>query len=113
MRILTDLDRIRCLSICPGAIRTPINTDAWKTPEAYKELMKLIPYKRIGEPEDIAQAAVVPIEDEIKYHLENTPKPISAAAGTPAAIPAPQQAAAPPPPPAATAPPPPPPQAAG
>jgi len=54
-----------------------------------------------------------PIEDEIKYHLENTPKPISAAAGTPAAIPAPQQAAAPPPPPAATAPPPPPPQAAG
>ena len=59
--------RIRALSICPGAIRTPINTDAWKTPEAYKDLMKLIPYKRIGEPEDIAQAAVWLASDYADY----------------------------------------------
>jgi glucose 1-dehydrogenase len=59
--------RIRCLSICPGAIRTPINTDAWKTPEAYKELMKLIPYKRIGEPDDIGQAAVWLASDYADY----------------------------------------------
>lgn len=59
--------RIRCLSICPGAIRTPINIDAWKTPEAYRELMKLIPYKRIGEPEDIAQAAVWLASDYADY----------------------------------------------
>jgi glucose 1-dehydrogenase len=59
--------RIRCLSICPGAIRTPINTDAWKTPEAYKDLMKLIPYKRIGEPEDIGQAAVWLASDYADY----------------------------------------------
>src|SRR5688572_15439007 len=42
--------RLRVNWICPGAIRTPINRDAWATPEAYAELMKLIPYKRIGEP---------------------------------------------------------------
>jgi glucose 1-dehydrogenase len=59
--------RIRCLSICPGAIRTPINTDAWKTPEAYKDLMKLIPYKRIGEPDDIGQAAVWLASDYADY----------------------------------------------
>jgi glucose 1-dehydrogenase len=59
--------RIRVLSICPGAIRTPINTDAWKTPEAYRDLMKLIPYKRIGEPDDIAQAAVWLASDYADY----------------------------------------------
>src|SRR5216683_1088231 len=50
--------RIRVNSICPGAIRTSINTSAWATPEAYDALMTLIPYKRIGEPGDIGQAAV-------------------------------------------------------
>ena len=49
---------IRVNSIAPGAIRTPINTAAWETPEAYASLMTLVPYKRIGEPDDIAQAAV-------------------------------------------------------
>src|SRR5262249_48933555 len=47
--------RIRVNSVCPGAIRTPINTSAWATPEAYADLMRLIPYKRIGEPEDIGR----------------------------------------------------------
>ena len=46
--------RIRVNSIAPGAIRTPINRAAWETPEAYDRLLKLIPYRRIGEPDDIA-----------------------------------------------------------
>jgi glucose 1-dehydrogenase len=50
--------RIRVNSICPGAIRTPINMQAWDTAEAYDELLRLIPYKRIGEPEEIGRAAV-------------------------------------------------------
>jgi len=50
--------RIRVNSICPGAIRTPINMEAWGTPAAYGELLRLIPYKRIGEPEEIGRAAV-------------------------------------------------------
>lgn len=59
--------RIRVNSIAPGAIRTPINTDAWQTPEAYEALMKLVPYKRIGEPEDIARAAVWLVSDYADY----------------------------------------------
>jgi glucose 1-dehydrogenase len=59
--------RIRVNSICPGAIRTPINTAAWDTPEAYNELMKLVPYKRIGEPEDIGKVAVFLASDLADY----------------------------------------------
>lgn len=50
--------RIRVNGIAPGAIQTPINQDAWGTPDAFQSLMTLIPYKRIGDPEDIAQAAI-------------------------------------------------------
>jgi glucose 1-dehydrogenase len=59
--------RIRVNSIAPGAIRTPINTDAWRTPEAYDDLMKLVPYGRIGEPDDIGQAAVWLASDASDY----------------------------------------------
>jgi len=59
--------RIRVNSISPGAIRTPINRPVWETPEAYAQLLKLIPYKRIGEPEDIARAAVWLASDEADY----------------------------------------------
>jgi glucose 1-dehydrogenase len=59
--------RIRVNSVSPGAVRTPINTAAWATPEAYGELMKLIPYKRIGEPRDIARAVVWLASDEADY----------------------------------------------
>jgi glucose 1-dehydrogenase len=59
--------RIRVNSICPGAIRTPINREAWATPQAYADLMKLIPYKRIGEIEDIGRAAVFLASDDADY----------------------------------------------
>jgi glucose 1-dehydrogenase len=59
--------RIRVNAISPGAIRTPINMEAWETPEAYNELMKLVPYKRIGEPEDIGRAAVWLASDYSDY----------------------------------------------
>jgi glucose 1-dehydrogenase len=59
--------RIRVNAIAPGAIRTPINEPAWSTPQAYDELMKLVPYKRIGEPHDVAQAAVWLASDAADY----------------------------------------------
>ncbi|MCG6941827.1 MAG: SDR family oxidoreductase [Thiohalocapsa sp.] len=58
---------IRINSIAPGAIRTPINRKVWDSPDAYAKLMKLIPYQRIGEPEDIAQAAVYLASDMSDY----------------------------------------------
>jgi len=64
--------RIRVNAIAPGAIRTPINTSAWNTPEAYKALMTLVPYGRIGEPEDIARAAVWLASDQSDYVVGTT-----------------------------------------
>lgn len=59
--------RIRVNSIAPGAIRTPINKDAWSTDDAYKKLLELIPYNRIGEPGDIGRAAVWLASDASDY----------------------------------------------
>lgn len=59
--------RIRVNSICPGAIRTPINHEAWTTQEAQDALLRLIPYKRIGEPEDIGKTAVWLASDDSDY----------------------------------------------
>jgi glucose 1-dehydrogenase len=59
--------RIRVNSVCPGAIRTAINRQAWETPEAYAELMKLIPYKRIGEVDDIGRVVAWLASDEADY----------------------------------------------
>jgi len=50
--------KIRVNSISPGAIKTPINRMAWDTPEAEADLLELIPYGRVGNVEDIANAAV-------------------------------------------------------
>jgi glucose 1-dehydrogenase len=55
-----------------GAIRTPINTAAWQTTQAYDQLMTLVPYGRIGEPEDIARAAVWLASDESDYVVGTT-----------------------------------------
>jgi glucose 1-dehydrogenase len=59
--------RIRVNSISPGAIRTPINEEAWSTKEAYNDLMRLIPYKRIGEADEIGRAAVWLASDDSDY----------------------------------------------
>lgn len=59
--------RIRVNSIAPGAVRTPINMEAWDTREAYNDLMRLIPYKRIGEPVEIGRAAVWLASDDSDY----------------------------------------------
>ena len=60
-------DRIRINSIAPGAIRTPINHDAWATQDAYDKLMALIPYGRIGEAEDIGKVAALLASDYCDY----------------------------------------------
>lgn len=59
--------KIRINSIAPGAIKTPINHDAWATPEAEAKLLELIPYQRVGIVEDIAAAAVWLASDDSDY----------------------------------------------
>ena len=64
--------KIRVNAIGPGAIKTPINYNAWSTPEAAEKLLTLIPYKRIGDPEDIGKVAVWLASDESDYVVGTT-----------------------------------------
>ncbi|HXB92225.1 MAG TPA: SDR family oxidoreductase [Puia sp.] len=59
--------KIRINSIGPGAIKTPINHQAWDTPSAEKNLLTLIPYGRVGVVEDIGAATVWLASDDSDY----------------------------------------------
>lgn len=59
--------KIRINSIGPGAIETPINQSAWITDAARERLLTLIPYGRVGLPDDIARLAVWLASDESDY----------------------------------------------
>ncbi|MFD4691079.1 SDR family oxidoreductase [Streptomyces sp. NPDC058463] len=65
-------EKIRVNAVAPGAIKTPINRSAWETPAAQEDLLRLIPYDRIGEPEDIAHAAVLLASDLMDYVVGTT-----------------------------------------
>lgn len=60
-------DKIRVNAISPGAIATDINEDVWNDEEKLEALLKLIPYRRIGKPEDIAKVATWLGSDESDY----------------------------------------------
>ncbi|MCF3130334.1 SDR family oxidoreductase [Streptomyces olivochromogenes] len=59
--------KIRVNAVAPGAIKTPINRSAWETPEAERDLLQLIPYDRVGDPDDIAHAVVALASDLMDY----------------------------------------------
>ena len=58
---------IRANGVAPGAIRTAINRSAWEAPDAYRDLMTLSPYQRIGEPEDVARVVAWLVSDAADY----------------------------------------------
>jgi len=63
---------IRVNAIAPGAIATPINRAAWDTPAAEAKLLDLIPYNRVGVPDDIGRAAVWLASDASDYVVGST-----------------------------------------
>lgn len=63
---------IRVNAVAPGAIRTPINRDAWDTPEAEADLLRLIPYRRVGDPDDIANVVAALASDLFDYVVGTT-----------------------------------------
>ena len=63
---------IRVNAIAPGAIETHINESAWSTEDALKKLLTLIPYGRVGMPEDIGRAAVWLASDQSDYVVGTT-----------------------------------------
>ncbi|HEY9374868.1 SDR family oxidoreductase [Streptomyces sp.] len=65
-------EKIRVNAVAPGAIKTPINRAAWETAEAREDLLRLIPYDRIGDPEDIARAVVALASDLMDYVVGTT-----------------------------------------
>ncbi|MFC7265173.1 SDR family oxidoreductase [Streptomyces lutosisoli] len=64
--------RIRVNAVAPGAIRTPINRSAWDTPEAEADLLRLVPYRRVGDPDDIANVVAALASDLFDYVVGTT-----------------------------------------
>ncbi|HEX5515880.1 MAG TPA: glucose 1-dehydrogenase [Gammaproteobacteria bacterium] len=64
--------RIRVNAIAPGAIRTPINRQVWENETALGSLLELIPYGRIGAPEDIATTVLWLASDLSDYMIGTT-----------------------------------------
>jgi NAD(P)-dependent dehydrogenase (short-subunit alcohol dehydrogenase family) len=59
---------IRCNAVCPGIIGTDIVAPVQaKNPEAFETLLKGIPMGRVGDPDDIAQAALYLASDAARY----------------------------------------------
>jgi glucose 1-dehydrogenase len=58
---------VRVNAISPGAIKTDLNREARETPEAEAAMLTLIPYGRIGDVEDVANAAVWLVSDDSDY----------------------------------------------
>ena len=58
---------IRVNSLCPGFIETRLTKPLIENPQAIGTYVKTIPMQRVGQPEDIADAALFMASDESRY----------------------------------------------
>ena len=60
-------DGIRVNAICPGFIDTPLAQQAKANGVDYSKLVGLIPFQRMGTPEEVAEAAVWLVSERASY----------------------------------------------
>lgn len=63
-------EKIRVNSVAPGAIATAINAAEREAGEA--EMLKLIPYGRVGDPDDVGRVAAFLVSDAADYIVGQT-----------------------------------------
>jgi NAD(P)-dependent dehydrogenase (short-subunit alcohol dehydrogenase family) len=56
--------RIRCNTVCPGVIRTEMTRYIWENPEHAQRAADRTALKRLGDPEDVARAALYLSSDD-------------------------------------------------
>ncbi len=67
MAVALAPNKIRAVTVCPGAIATPINQNVWGDPKLAALLNAKIPWGRIGKPEDVANVVVFLASPEAEY----------------------------------------------
>lgn len=63
---------IRINNVAPGAIATPINQQLLQTPELLDNVLKNIPQRRMGKPEDVAGVVAFLASDDASYVTGST-----------------------------------------